>query len=1385
MSFRKLGIMVGSALFSLVRRGLKTVWIGSSGAVAPCGRLSQCLATFNRPRGKAVLRVLSARALGVVILLTTIGLAHSRQACADEYLSVRPNGSIYTYSHTYIVILASLTDAQISSRCARYYTDSSWITCYTHYHNLRIDAKEYLKGGLAGFHSQAPSSRLSGRSRAKAGDRPTPGLGSTFTPSLDSSTPGLPFLGNQLTVLSWVPNSTTAADATAAYATGLSRQSDCSLDEDYVLPGAGLPDAEYLTSLPDAQDYFHQLAGLTTKPDVFANGCDDQVLGLPTTDIALSLGATADGAAIGAELTFSGNLVASVTDLTANTVTTTTLTGGENGLSFSAASLRSNGIMDVVEVFQTDPATQKLATAVFVGNGDGTFKPPVYYDVAGSLTIDDVNGDGIPDIVVAGTGIVTTLIGKGDGTFTIGPVSTFTSSGSGGGIEGVATGDFNGDGKKDLLVDTTVLFGGGDGTFTQGPTSAALANVSTFGTGAVGDLRNNGKLDVVVSERGSVAIFYGNGDGTFAVGPRYAGPPDGEQVTITDIDGDGNLDIVVGTSTGGVYTEGGYDTPLPMYQILMGRGDGTFVDSLVYSQGTYNVNGSVGQIASADFTGDGKLDVLVLEPNNSGTTAPSLLAVLPGDGKGNLGAPITSPINFVPVMVAAADLNGASKPNVVVAGYSKLALLINQGNGTFAGEQDYTLPDSPVSLAVGDFNGDGFLDVAVGVTSGGGTGTSGVYVLFGQANGTLGSPVQIDTSLSPSGLAAGSLTTDGRTDLVVADQGFFDYGGSQQVNGALHVYLGNKDGTFTTAATPSTTATNYTVAALGDLNHDGKLDLIVAGNVTGTSPGVSTPNVYTLLGNGDGTFQTALALPLASADGIGAGSIALADFNHDGNLDVVVGNDLDYTEVLLGNGDGTLDDTILALGQQPGTVAAADLLGNGFPELLVGQTVVGGSNLIVFLNSTAGWKAPPGPVVSLSATSLTFGTVTVGQASGSDYVTLTNTGSTTLSISSISVTGTDASSFVFANSCGTSLAPGAECSIHGHFAPTGGGALTASISITSSADSSPDTIALSGMGVEPPVTLSATKLSFAATTVGLTSASDSVTLTNTGTATLTFTSIAVSGTNATEFVFANSCGTTLAAGANCLIHGHFAPTATGAATATVTISDTASGSPQTIALSGTGLKPPVTFSATSLSFGSVNVGSSSGSQTVVMTNSGSAAVTITGIAITGSNSTSFVFANNCGTSLAAGAECTIHGHFEPMKPGALTAAITVTDSAVTSPQTIALSGTGTAPTAPVTLSASSLSYGTEAVGSSSGSQSVTVTNKGTAALTINSIAVTGAEASSFVFANNCGTGLAVGASCTIHGHFAPVTIGALTAAVTITDSAAGSPQSIALSGTGQ
>ena len=320
--------------------------------------------------------------------------------------------------------------------------------------------------------------------------------------------------------------------------------------------------------------------------------------------------------------------------------------------------------------------------------------------------------------------------------------------------------------------------------------------------------------------------------------------------------------------------------------------------------------------------------------------------------------------------------------------------------------------------------------------------------------------------------------------------------------------------------------------------------------------------------------------------------------------------------------------------------------------------------------------APPPP--ALSATSLAFGNEPVGGATASQSVTMTNNGLAPLSIASIVLTGTNASSFAFSNNCGTSLAAGAHCTIHGHFAPAALGAMTAAVTIGDDASNSPQTIALSGSGISgtPAAELSTTSLSFPGTKVATASASQSVTLTNTGTGAMSIAGIAVNGANASSFAFSNNCGTSLAAGARCSIHGHFAPTATGPLVAAITITDNAPGSPQKIDLSGTGGTQAAQLLVTSLIFPATKVGTTSSSQSVTLTNTGGAALSIAGIAMTGANPTSFVFANNCGTSLAAGASCSIHGHFAPTATGSLTAAITITDNAPGSPQSITLSGTG-------------------------------------------------------------------------------------------------------------
>ena len=435
------------------------------------------------------------------------------------------------------------------------------------------------------------------------------------------------------------------------------------------------------------------------------------------------------------------------------------------------------------------------------------------------------------------------------------------------------------------------------------------------------------------------------------------------------------------------------------------------------------------------------------------------------------------------------------------------------------------------------------------------------------------------------------------------------------------------------------------------------------------------------------------------------------------------------------------------------------------------------------------------PVASLSPTSLAFGNQTVGTTSAARVITLSNTGTASLSISGIAVTGTNSGDFAQTHTCGASLAAGTSCTISVTFRPAATGARTASVAVTDNASGSPHTAALSGSGVSsttstPVASLSPTSLAFGNQTVGTTSAAKVVTLSNTGSAALSITSIAVAGTNVGDFTQTHTCLSSLAAGARCTISVTFKPAATGTRSARVSVTDNASGSPQAVVLSGSGVSssttgPAVSLSPTSLAFGNQTVGTTSAVKYATLTNTGHATLTFSGsFAISGD----FHFAGlgTCGSSVAAGASCTISVKFTPTATGTRTGTVTLNDNAPNTPQRVPLTGTGvsTSTTGPaVSLSPSSLSFGNQAVGTTSAVKFVTLTNTGHATLTFSGgFLISG----NFAFAGlgTCGSSVAVGASCTISVKFTPTATGARTGVVTLNDNAPNTPQRISLSGSG-
>lgn len=308
------------------------------------------------------------------------------------------------------------------------------------------------------------------------------------------------------------------------------------------------------------------------------------------------------------------------------------------------------------------------------------------------------------------------------------------------------------------------------------------------------------------------------------------------------------------------------------------------------------------------------------------------------------------------------------------------------------------------------------------------------------------------------------------------------------------------------------------------------------------------------------------------------------------------------------------------------------------------------------------------PAASLAPSSLSFGNQLVGTTSVAQAVILSNSGTAPLSIISISLTGDYAQN----NNCGTGLPIGTSCTINVTFLPTVTGSRTGTLSVMDNASGSPQTTALNGTGAFTAASLSPSSLTFSSQSLGTTSVAHAVTLSNTGTAPLSISSISISG----DYAQSGNCSASLPAGTSCTISVTFTPTSTGTRTGTLTVMDNASGSPQLVSLSGTGVSPVVKLSPPSVSFGKVLVGTASAAKTVSLANTGIGTLVIKGIGFAGTNATDFSQTNNCGASLAPGAKCAIQVTFRPLAKGTRTGSLIVQDNAPNSPQSVSLSGTG-------------------------------------------------------------------------------------------------------------
>ena len=340
------------------------------------------------------------------------------------------------------------------------------------------------------------------------------------------------------------------------------------------------------------------------------------------------------------------------------------------------------------------------------------------------------------------------------------------------------------------------------------------------------------------------------------------------------------------------------------------------------------------------------------------------------------------------------------------------------------------------------------------------------------------------------------------------------------------------------------------------------------------------------------------------------------------------------------------------------------------------------------------------PQAALSP-NLTFPATTAGSTATAQTVTLTNSGNGPLTIAGTPVIGgTNPADFAqSATTCTGTLAAAASCTISITFTPAAASTnYAATLTVTDNSGNvanSTQSVTLGGAGAAPPVTAPiatlspTTSLFFTGTNTGTTSGPLAVTFSNTGNATLTGISISIGGTASSAFTKTTNCTATLAPAASCSIYVSFTPTATGSYAATLSVADSATGSPQTLALSGTGVAPQALLSATTITFPATTINTTSASLSVTLSNPGTAMLTGISIgALTGTGAANFAEspATTCGATLAVNASCTISATFTPTATTSYVATISVTSSATTTPQTISLSGTGAnAPTITHTL----------------------------------------------------------------------------------------------------
>jgi FG-GAP-like repeat/FG-GAP repeat len=487
----------------------------------------------------------------------------------------------------------------------------------------------------------------------------------------------------------------------------------------------------------------------------------------------------------------------------------------------------------------------------------------------------------------------------------------------------VAVGDFNGDGRLDLVTvngrfifpstiqnEVTILLGQGDGTFQATPGVVLGSNLGSVAI-VVADFNGDRHLDLAVVNEfdATVSILLGRGDGTFQGPSMLRVGTDPVALAVGDFNGDRHLDLAVVNSPMGSLEQ---PTPLGTVSILLGQGDGTFQAAPAVAVGR-----DPRSVAVGDFNGDRRLDLVV------GNFADNTVSILAGAGDGTFQAALAVEVGRQPIAMAVGDFNGDGRLDLAVANemfalsVGTVSILLGRGDGTFQAGTPVPVGRTPVSIAAGDFNGDGRLDVATTNLF-----DNTVSILLGQDDGTFQGMPAVAVGNFPVALAVGNFNGDRSLDIVTANR----------TANTVSVLLGHGDGTFQSALDVAVADVGTSSVVVGDFNGDRRLDIAATGFVDST--------VTILLGDGNGTFQTTSPATVRNFPW----QAAAGDFNGDGHLDLALANQEhggigNSVSILLGRGDGTFQEAPAVMVSAPVAVVVGDFNGDGRPDLAVTNDV--------------------------------------------------------------------------------------------------------------------------------------------------------------------------------------------------------------------------------------------------------------------------------------------------------------------------------------------------------------------------------------------------------------------------------------------------------------